>query len=103
MCQFVWAKILKWQGVFQHADAKMIKVGGYFANVSWIDDLENFGDFAPHELQTTLILRVVWFEGLSCLNRLVGLLVVLGLTALWDNISVYIGPSPKEREKEEKG
>ena len=30
-------------------------------------------------------------------------LVVLGLTALWDNISVYIGPSPKEREKEKKG
>ena len=30
-------------------------------------------------------------------------LVVWGLTALWDNISVYIGPSPKEREKEEKG
>ena len=32
-----------------------------------------------------------------------GWLVVLGLTALWDSISVYIGPSPKEREKEEKG
>ena len=31
---------------------------------------------------------------------LVGWLVVLGLTALWDSISVYIGPSPKEREKE---
>ena len=27
-------------------------------------------------------------------------LVVLGLTALWDSISVYIGPSPREREKE---
>ena len=26
-------------------------------------------------------------------------LVVLGLTALWDSISVYIGPSPREREK----
>ena len=34
---------------------------------------------------------------------LVGWLVVLGLTALGDNISVYIEPSPKEREKEEKG
>ena len=33
----------------------------------------------------------------------VGWLVVLGLTAVWDSISVYIGPSPKEREKEEKG
>ena len=30
----------------------------------------------------------------------VGWLVVLVLTALSDNISVYIGPSPKEREKE---
>ena len=29
--------------------------------------------------------------------RLVGWLVVLGLTALRDSISVYIGPSPKER------
>ena len=28
--------------------------------------------------------------------------LVLGLTALSDNISVYIGPSPKEREKERK-
>ena len=37
------------------------------------------------------------------LSLLVGWLVVLGLTALSDNISVYIGPSPKEREKEEKG
>ena len=27
--------------------------------------------------------------------------LVLGLTALWDSISVYIEPSPKEREKEE--
>ena len=33
-------------------------------------------------------------------RELVGLLV-LGLTAFWDSISVYIGPSPKEREKEE--
>ena len=32
----------------------------------------------------------------------VGWLVVLGLTALSDNISVYIGPSSKEREKEER-
>ena len=28
--------------------------------------------------------------------------LVLGLTALRDSISVYIGPSPKEREKEER-
>ena len=31
-----------------------------------------------------------------------GWLVVLGLTALSDSISVYIGPSPKEREKEKR-
>ena len=34
-------------------------------------------------------------------RRVVGWLVVLGLTALCDSISVYIGPSPKEKEKEE--
>ena len=28
--------------------------------------------------------------------------LVLGLTALSDSISVYIGPSPKEREREER-
>ena len=30
----------------------------------------------------------------------VGWLVVFGLTALRDSISVYIGPSPREKEKE---
>ena len=30
-------------------------------------------------------------------------LVVWGLAALWDSISVYIGPSPRERKKEKKG
>ena len=33
---------------------------------------------------------------------MIGWLVVLGLAALWDSISVYIGPSPKEWEKEER-
>ena len=37
------------------------------------------------------------------LHELVGWLVVWGLTALLSNIAVYIGPSTKEREKEEKG
>ena len=32
-----------------------------------------------------------------------GWLLVLGLVAFRDSISVYIGPSPREREKEEKG
>ena len=31
-----------------------------------------------------------------------GCWLVLGLTALRDSISVYIGPSPREREKEER-
>ena len=35
-------------------------------------------------------------------KELVGWLVYLGLTALRGSISVYIGPSPKEREKEER-
>ena len=30
------------------------------------------------------------------------LLLFLGLAALWDSISVYIGPSPREREKAER-
>ena len=33
---------------------------------------------------------------------LVGWLVVFGLTAVGDSISVYIGPSAKEREKEKR-
>ena len=33
---------------------------------------------------------------------MIGWLVVLGLTALRDSISVNIGPSPKEREREER-
>ena len=32
----------------------------------------------------------------------VGRLVILGLTALLDGISVYIGPSPRKREIEER-
>ena len=39
------------------------------------------------------------FKTVVCCSRW---LVVLGLTALGDSISVYIGPSPKEREKEER-
>ena len=35
-------------------------------------------------------------------QALVGWLVVLGLTALWDSISVYIGPSTREGERGEK-
>ena len=38
----------------------------------------------------------------SSIDRQIGWLVVLGLTALRDSISVYIGPSPREREKEKR-
>ena len=31
-----------------------------------------------------------------------GWLVDLSLAALWDSISVYIGPSPREREKKKR-
>ena len=44
-----------------------------------------------------------YLSGLPNVSYSVGWLVVLGLTALCDNISVYIGPSPKEREKKKKG
>ena len=37
----------------------------------------------------------------SCSELMVGWMF-LGLTALWDSISVYIGLSPKEREKKER-
>ena len=37
----------------------------------------------------------------SGIAKLVGWLI-LGLTGFSDSISVYIGPSPKEREKEER-
>ena len=40
----------------------------------------------------------VWCPG----RWLVGWLVVLGLTTLWDSISVYIRPSPRETEKEKR-
>ena len=48
---------------------------------------------------------VVWAHLKSVEIRvgwLVGWLVGLGLTTLWDSISVYIGPSPREREKEKR-
>ena len=41
-------------------------------------------------------------SNLKACNDLVGWLVDLGLTALLDSISVYIGPPPREREKEER-
>ena len=41
-----------------------------------------------------------WRSMIGTVWGMVGWLVVLGLTALRDNFSVYIGPSPREREKE---
>ena len=45
-----------------------------------------------------------YFLGLGLLlkEKKSGWLVGFGFNGLRDNISVYIGPSPKEREKEEK-
>ena len=50
-----------------------------------------------------LHIHIIWFIAYINPNysvKLVGWLAVLGLTALRDSISVYIGPSPREREKE---
>ena len=47
------------------------------------------------------LLRLSYEQELGSHPQLVGWLV-LGLTALWDSISVYIWPSAKEREKEER-
>ena len=50
-----------------------------------------------------VLYQVCLNEGRGVQNgRMPGWLVVLGLTALSDSISVFIGPSPKEREKEER-
>ena len=68
----------------------------------WDINIWNFND--------TLTNNVVSFEqpgpdvlvfALKKVGRSVGWLF-LGLTARWDSISVYIGPSPREREKEER-
>ena len=60
----------------------------------------------------SLILQVFWMKWFDCryeqANSIVSLhesimldwLIVLGLSALWDSISVYIRPSPREMEKE---
>ena len=60
-------------------------------------------------LQHLCIFLYCWLENSrrSYLHNLASLhwfgwLVVLGLTVLLDNISVYIGPSPREREKEKR-
>ena len=41
-------------------------------------------------------------ENCTVISLEFGWLVVLGLVALWDSISVYIWPSPRDREKEER-
>ena len=54
-------------------------------------------------LTLTLLFNVFWIIALwSFISKLVGWLVVLGLTALWDSLSVYFGPFPKERDKEKR-
>ena len=68
-------------------DMSLLKVNGYTARESnfAIFILPTFSKLVNSKKERT------W---------LVGCLVVLGLTALCDSISVYIGPSPREREKE---
>ena len=51
---------------------------------------------------TILHWRLKWGQMPAGLIIVVGWLVVLGLTALLDSISVYIGPSPREGERKGK-
>ena len=54
----------------------------------------------PVDWQKRFYVKIAIDSWLSiAISTLVGWLVVLGLTTLWDSISFYIGPSPKEREK----
>ena len=50
--------------------------------------------------------KILMHAFLYCLARqmnfCVGWLVVLGLTAFWDSVSVYIGTSPRARERQER-
>ena len=52
--------------------------------------------------QGPIVLTVGAGGGLHILSLIFGWLVVLGLTALYDSISVYIGPSPREGKRKEK-
>ena len=53
-------------------------------------------------IDKTCILQLKIEFGLKSVSRLCVGWLFLGLTALSDSISVYIGPSSREREKEEK-
>ena len=62
-------------------------------------------DIATKSALTLPDLEIPFIDFKTCLLPffiIFGWLVDLGLTALGDSISVYIGPSPKEREKEER-
>ena len=73
-----------------------------------------FGNLGSHRHQTFLIIQTNELMKLNEYQRSRSLfdlgqrslrfhwLVVLGLPGLSDSISAYIGPSPREREKEEK-
>ena len=60
----------------------------------FLDQMENVG--------IKIKMKLLFVSRLVLSGWLVGWLVVLSLTALLDSISVYIGPSPIEREKEGK-
>ena len=78
--------------------------------------MERFAERSSHcrtpvcsqETETKMVcqyLKFFWYskdDSAGHSEREVGLLVVLGSAALSDSISVYIGPSPKEREKAER-
>ena len=63
---------------------------------------DHFGSFTFSLLRIFLFLRFFFNQRLLKDSSVLFWLVVLGLTALIDSILVYIGPSPREREKEER-
>ena len=71
-------------------------VGGTFVPLIGLrgDDTDNLIKITTYNIAVTDIASEILGK--------VGCWLVLGLTALSDSISVYIGPSPKEREKEER-
>ena len=81
-------KVIPWPLIL---NTLLLKKNKFHKELPWIRDTK----VLPNRVRYTCI-------PCNIISReLVGWLV-LGLTALWDNISVYIGPSPREREKEKR-
>ena len=80
----------KLKGIFEDAEEFRFKEAIPEVNMKYDDNMYNM--LMRQHLQYRQLL----------INIKVGWLVYLGLTALSDSSSVYIGPSPREREKEKR-